>query len=83
MTLGLATPLEPSTSPATRRLIDANGAARKAGCSSRHWLRLCDVGMAPWGVKLGALRRWDEAEIDAWIAGGCKPVQQQGGGNAE
>ena len=57
-----------------RRLIDARTAAGKAGCSPRNWLRLCDEGLAPWGVKLGALRRWDETQLNQWIAGGCKPV---------
>jgi hypothetical protein len=23
---------------------------------------------------IGRLRRWDELELDAWIAGGCQPV---------
>ncbi|HEX8911603.1 MAG TPA: hypothetical protein VF796_04530 [Humisphaera sp.] len=43
--------------------------------SGRAWLRLCDAGLAPWGVKLRGRRLWDAAEIDAWIAGGCKPVR--------
>ncbi|MDB5294892.1 MAG: hypothetical protein JWO31_875 [Phycisphaerales bacterium] len=43
--------------------------------SKRAWLRLCDGGRAPWGVKLGGRRLWDAAELDAWMAGGCKPVR--------
>jgi predicted DNA-binding transcriptional regulator AlpA len=38
-------------------------------------LRYADSGRMPWGMKIGALRRWDLGEIEAWIAGGCKPVR--------
>jgi predicted DNA-binding transcriptional regulator AlpA len=47
------------------------------GCSWRTVLRLADRGAIPWGHKLGSLRRWDAAEIDAFIAGGCKPVRKR------
>ncbi len=60
--------------PLGRQLIDGPAAARKLGCSYRHWLRMADASMAPRGVKLGSLRRWDVAEIDAWIAAGCPRV---------
>jgi predicted DNA-binding transcriptional regulator AlpA len=43
--------------------------------SKRAWLRLCDGGRAPWGIKLGGRRLWDAAELDAWIAGGCRPAR--------
>jgi hypothetical protein len=36
---------------------------------------MADKGQVPWGYKLGALRRWDVSEIDAFIAAGCKPVR--------
>jgi len=61
-----------------RRLIDVRAFAAKIGASTRHALRLADSGAAPWGMKLGALRRWDLAEIDAWIARGCPPVRTPG-----
>jgi len=57
----------------SRRLIDAKEAGRVLGCSWRTVLRLADAGKIPFGVKLGALRRWDAAELDAFIANGCKP----------
>ena len=63
-----------------RRLIDGRASALKAGCSHRHWLRLVDAGLAPAGMKLGALRRWDENAIDAWIVGGCRPLLSTKGG---
>ncbi len=58
-----------------RRMIDVTALAKKLGCDPRTVYRLADGGKSPPGVKLGALRRWDEVEIDAWIAGGCKPVR--------
>jgi excisionase family DNA binding protein len=45
------------------------------GCSWRTVLRLADRGKIPQGYKLGALRRWDLAEIEAFIANGCKPLK--------
>lgn len=68
-----------STTATPHRLIDGRAAAQKVGCSHRHWLRLCDDGLAPAGVKLRALRRWDEREIDTWIAAGCPPRQHRNG----
>jgi hypothetical protein len=39
---------------------------------------MAEDGRMPWGMKLGALRRWDAEELEAWIAAGCKPVCQTG-----
>jgi excisionase family DNA binding protein len=61
-----------------RRLIDAREAGRLLGCSWRTVLRLADAGRIPTGFKLGALRRWDAAELDAFIASGCKPPKARG-----
>ena len=58
---------------ATRRLGDAKAVGELLGCSWRTVYRLADAGKIPAGCKLGALRRWDLAEIEAFIAGGCKP----------
>jgi predicted DNA-binding transcriptional regulator AlpA len=58
-----------------RRLIDSKELAQKLGCSWRHVLRLADRGAIQWGVKLGAIRRWDAGQIDQFIAGGCQPVR--------
>ena len=63
-----------------RRLVNGKMAAGKVGSSYRNWLRLCDAGRAPWGLKLGGLRRWDLAELDNWIFDGCKPVRRPGKG---
>ncbi len=62
------------------RLADAKEVGRVLACSWRHVLRLADRGVIPWGVKLGALRRWDLAEIEEFIVAGCKPVRRGQGG---
>ena len=67
------TPPPSPSAPAVRRLIDAREVGRLLGCSPRTVLRLADAGRVPWGVKLGALRRWDLQDIQAFIAGGCVP----------
>jgi predicted DNA-binding transcriptional regulator AlpA len=68
---------------AGRRLIGIDRVCPgKVAMSKRGWLRLCDSGRAPWGIKLGARRVWDETELDAWIASGCRPVRTVKGGAA-
>lgn len=69
-----------STIDAPRVLLDAKEVARRLGCSWRTVYRLADAGDMPFGVKLGALRRWDSVEIDRFIEGGCEPVRKQGKG---
>jgi predicted DNA-binding transcriptional regulator AlpA len=66
------------TAPPARRLVGAKEVGRILGCSWRTVLRLADAGRLPWGLKLGALRRWDVREIDAFIQGGCKPMRVAG-----
>jgi len=58
------------------RLIDVQAMADKLDCDPRTVYRRADDGKMPWGCKCGGLRRWSEREIDAWIAGGCKPVRE-------
>ena len=43
--------------------------------SKRAWLRLCDAGKAPWGIKLGGRRVWDFDILQDWIKSGCGPVR--------
>jgi hypothetical protein len=72
-----------SSSAGVRRLISGEYVVKnKVPVSYRHWLRMCDAGLAPWGVKCGARRLWDEGEIDCWIASGCKPVRPVRTGDA-
>ena len=62
----------------TRRFLDAREVGARLGCSWRHVLRMADRGAMPPGVKLGALRRWDADQLEAWIAAGCKPCRYTG-----
>jgi predicted DNA-binding transcriptional regulator AlpA len=38
--------------------------------------RLADAGRMPPPVRLGALIRWRWADLDTWLASGCRPVRQ-------
>jgi excisionase family DNA binding protein len=55
------------------RLLNVKEVASRLGCSWRTALRHADAGLIPFGIKLGGLRRWDVAELDDFIANGCKP----------
>lgn len=48
--------------------------------SRRAWLRLCERGAAPWGVKLGGRRLWDRSLISRWIDNGCPAGRKANGG---
>ncbi len=61
--------------PPGRILIDVHIVAAKYSADERSIFRWADAGIIPYGVKLGALRRWDLAEIDAHIANGCRPIR--------
>jgi len=63
-----------------RRLIDAKETAALLGCGVRTLYSLADRGRVPFGHKLGALRRWDSAELQAFIAGGCVMPTKRGKG---
>jgi excisionase family DNA binding protein len=67
-------------SVSSHRHIDIKEVARRYGCSWRTAYRYADSGKIPPGVKLGALRRWDTAEIDKHISEGCPPVRVRKGG---
>jgi excisionase family DNA binding protein len=54
-------------------LLNVKQVAQLLGCAWRTVLRHADQGVIPWGVKIGSLRRWNEAEIKDWVANGCKP----------
>lgn len=57
-------------------LLDVRAVAKLlGGCSTRHVYRLSDAGKMPAPVRLGALVRWSKPLLDAWLAGGCKPVR--------
>ena len=65
-----------SESPA---LLTVRQVAAMLGCSARHVYRLSDRGAMPRPAKLGdVLVRWSRADIESWIADGCKPVRAAG-----
>lgn len=68
----------PANTPAPA-LLDAKQSAILIGCSARHLTRLADVGKAPAPLKVGALTRWRRADLERWIADGCKPVRSTRG----
>lgn len=69
------TPTAENLSLPRHQLVDVHQVAETLGCSWRTVYRLADAGRIPRGLKLGSLRRWDCAEIDAFIANGgkCRP----------
>jgi excisionase family DNA binding protein len=61
--------------PQSTALLDVRQVAALLNCSTRTVYRLADAGRMPAPRRLGALVRWSRAEIDEWIADGCKPVR--------
>jgi len=47
-------------------------------CSTRTVYRLADTGKMPAPCRLGAMVRWPEATVDAWIAAGCPACRRVG-----
>jgi len=54
-----------------RRLIPASASADKVGKSKSGFLKDWRAGRTPAPIRLGRSVRWDESELDAWIAAGC------------
>ena len=61
----------PRESSASSLLITVHDVAALLTCSARHVWRLADSGRMPKAHKIGALRRWDRATIQQWVAEGC------------
>lgn len=70
-------PLDPVAGP-TAAMIDVQQVAGMLTCSTRHVRRLADVALMPRPRKLGALLRFNRAEIEAWIADGCPSLRKGG-----
>jgi excisionase family DNA binding protein len=64
--------------PSAALLLDVEQVAALLHCSKSHIYRLSDAGRMPAPVKLGALIRWTRADLDAWLAGGCRPCGTAG-----
>jgi len=72
-------PSEAPNAPAIfPELLTTAQAAALAGVGQRTWWRWTRSGLAPAPIKIGpgphAAVRYRRAEIEAWIAAGCKPV---------
>ena len=53
-------------------LMDARGAARLVGVSTRTWWAFHSAGRTPLPIRLGCrCTRWRRAELIAWIEAGC------------
>lgn len=61
--------------PPGKQLVDVSTLEAKYGADKRSIYRWADVGLIPFGIKLGSLRRWSLDEIDAHIANGCPRVR--------
>lgn len=70
----------PPDEAAAPALLDVRAVAQLLDCSTRHVYRLADAGRMPAPVRLGSLVRWRRADLDAWLAGGCKPCRTAGRG---
>ena len=62
-------PLAPAPLPP---VMDVDAVGAMLGCSGRHVYRMADAGKLPRPLRIGALVRWRRADIEAWIADGCK-----------
>ncbi len=66
-----------------RLLLSAKEAAEEASVGLRTWHRMWRSGLAPRPVRIGLgtrpMTRWARADLEAWIAGGCRPVDTKGG----
>ena len=65
----------PSLAESPSQLLDVRRVAALLGCSARHVYRLADAGKMPRPRHVGTLVRWSKAEIEAWVADGCKAVR--------
>jgi predicted DNA-binding transcriptional regulator AlpA len=81
-TLALQTP-DPHAEKPRRRLGDVKDVASLTNLNARTIYRYAELGLMPFGFKIGTLRRWDLDEIERWISGGCKPVRNEGGPSDE
>jgi hypothetical protein len=70
----------PGRAPEAARTLfgDVKVAAAIFGVSWRTYIRWAARGLVPAGYKLGGKRLWLLAELDAFIANGCRPVRRGG-----
>jgi excisionase family DNA binding protein len=59
-------------------LLTVKAAAAVLGVSTRHLLRLRDMGDVPAPLKIGRSVRWRRAELHAWFNAGCPSPRRTG-----
>jgi excisionase family DNA binding protein len=59
------------TTGSAKGMMDVRAVADLCNCSVRHVERLIATGRIPRPVRIGRLRRFNRAAIEAWIAAGC------------
>jgi excisionase family DNA binding protein len=64
--------------PGRPELIAATAAAVLLGISTRHLLRLRDMGDIPAPLKIGRSVRWRRAELRDWLSAGCPSPRRTG-----
>ncbi|NLF06431.1 MAG: AlpA family phage regulatory protein [Pirellulaceae bacterium] len=69
-----------SAAETTPALLNAKAVARMCGCSVRQVYRMSDCGVMPRPIRLNRLVRWSRADLDRWIADGCRPIRIVKGG---
>ena len=62
-------------------LLGVKELARRLRISERSVWAHAKTGLMPAPLRIGRSRRWPAAAIERWIAGGCQPVDQEGGGS--
>ena len=70
---------KPTAEPLARRLVEIGGVIVLTGRSRRSIANDVALGRMPAPVKIGRSLRWRLADLESWIAAGCKPVNPQGG----
>ena len=71
---------QPKPVVATAQMLDVKQVALLLRCSARHVYRLVDGGKMPSPLRLGALVRWRQTDLEDWLAAGCPAVVRQKGG---
>ncbi|MGD9690824.1 MAG: helix-turn-helix transcriptional regulator [Phycisphaerales bacterium] len=63
--------MTPSATP-TPLTVDAAGAAALVGVSRSFWMKMHAQGRTPDPIRLGRRVLWRVADIETWVARGCR-----------
>ncbi len=67
--------LDAQTHSSESALLGVRDVAALLSVSPRTVRRLADAGKMPRPKRLGSLVRWNRAELDDWLAGGCRALR--------